>query len=374
MSESNQLTVIENLNPLQVFSNDGLDLIIAKIEAEVKSVVLDISTEEGRKQIASLAYKVARSKTALDTMGKGLTEEWKAKAGAVDAERKRMRDRLDAIRDEVRAPLTAWEDQEKARVAGHEAALAALPAPAEYGLRESAAEILKRLTALETMPPRDWQEFTVRAGRAVAEEIDRTKILFAAAEKRETEAAEIARLRQEEADRRQREHEERLKVEAAAKAQADAEAKARLEAEAEAARVRAEREQAERERRHIQQERDEAEARAEKAEKDRIAAIAQAEADRKAAAERAERDRIAAAERAKREAEAAAQAERDRIATHQKAEAEAQEKREANKRHKAKIHREALAGLVAAGCAEDVGNVVIDAIAAGAVAHLAFRY
>lgn len=348
MPEANQLATIEQLNPLQVFSKDGLDPIIAKIEAEVKSVVLDISTEEGRRQIASLAYKVARSKTALDTMGKSLTEEWKAKAGAVDAERKRMRDRLDALKDEVRAPLTAWEDQEKARVAGHEAALAAIPAPAEYGLRESAAEILKRLAALETMPPRDWQEFTVRAGRAVAEEIDRTKILFAAAEKRETEAAEVARLRQEEADRRQREHEERLKAEAAAKAQAEAEAKARLEAEAEAARVRAEREKVDQERRRIQQQRDEAEARAEKAERDRIAAIAQAEA--------------------------AAQVERDRIAARQKAEAEAQEKREANKRHRAKIHREALAGLVAAGCPEVVGDVVIDAIAAGAVAHLAFRY
>ena len=341
MSEANQLATIEGLNPLQVYSKDGLDPIITKIEAEVRSYVLDISTEEGRKQIASLAYKVSRTKTAMDGMGKSLTEDWKAKAGAVDAERKRMRERLDALRDEVRAPLTEWEAREQARVAGHEAALAAIPAPAGYGLHESGAPIQERLTALENMPPRDWQEFTVRAGRVLAEEIERTKILFAAAEKREAEAAEVARLQQEEVDRRQREHEERLKADAAAKAQAEAEAKARRDAEAEAARVQAEREKDERERQRIQRERDEAEARAKQAERD---------------------------------AEAAIRRERDRIAAEEKAKAEAQEKREANKRHRAKVHREALAGLVAAGCPEDVGTALIDAIAAGAVAHLALRY
>ncbi len=76
---SNDITIITIQNPLQVFSTpNGLDSIIDKIEAEAKSIDRDISTEAGRDNIRSLAFKLAKSKTFLDKMGKELTEEQRA--------------------------------------------------------------------------------------------------------------------------------------------------------------------------------------------------------------------------------------------------------------------------------------------------------
>ena len=81
-----------------------------------------------------MAYKVARSKTALDEQGKELVGAIKKQSGEIDAERKRVRDELDALKDEVRKPLTDWENAEKERVAAQEAALAEIADAGPYTL------------------------------------------------------------------------------------------------------------------------------------------------------------------------------------------------------------------------------------------------
>lgn len=120
----NDLVIKENVNAVDIFTAKGLDSILADITKEVRSVVPDITTSKGRKEIASLAHKVARSKTALDGMGKELVREWKDKAKLVDAERKKSRDYLDALKDEVRSPLDAWEKEEADKLAIEEAKIA----------------------------------------------------------------------------------------------------------------------------------------------------------------------------------------------------------------------------------------------------------
>ena len=75
----------------------------------------DLSTDKGRKEIASLAYKVARTKTAIDDAGKKLNEQARAQISAVDESRREIRKQLDDLKDEVRRPLTEWEDAEKQR-------------------------------------------------------------------------------------------------------------------------------------------------------------------------------------------------------------------------------------------------------------------
>src|SRR5947209_7999861 len=107
----NELIALETLTPLQVFSDNGLDPIIERIEKEARSILLDISTEKGRKEIASLAYKVAQSKNTLDKMGKDLVSGWKEQAKKVDAERAKAWDRLEALQKEIRLPLTEWENK-----------------------------------------------------------------------------------------------------------------------------------------------------------------------------------------------------------------------------------------------------------------------
>jgi hypothetical protein len=114
---NNELIVIPKETALEVFTTaKGLDPIIEKIKAEVLSMVPDTSTKKGRDAIASNAAKVSRSKTYLDGIGKELVDKLKEQPKLIDAERKRVRDTLDALRDEVRKPLTEWEEREKQRV------------------------------------------------------------------------------------------------------------------------------------------------------------------------------------------------------------------------------------------------------------------
>ncbi len=121
MNAATEIALVPKENALQVYSaENGLDPYLQKIRAEIDSFVPDVSTRKGREAIASIAYKVARSKTALDGVGKDLVAELKEVPKKIDAERKRMRDLLDSWQAEVRKPLTEWEEAEAARVAAHE--------------------------------------------------------------------------------------------------------------------------------------------------------------------------------------------------------------------------------------------------------------
>ena len=349
-TSGNALALVTRLTPATVFKDNGLDPIIDLIEKEVRATVLDISTPKGRKDIASLAHKVAKSKNGLDEMGKQLVKGWKESAKRVDVERARAWDRLEALQKEVRQPLTEWEDKEKSRIATHEANLAEIENSGRFtaeNWQSLPIEAMQdRLTEIQRDKP-DWQEFSARAKIATEAVIATITAAIVKRQSHDAEQAELARLRKEEEERKQREHEDRIRAEAAEKARIAAEAEAKRKADAEAARVKAENEKAEQARLKIQREKDEAEARAAKAESDRIAAeqkaardrelakefALKAERDRIAAAEKAERDRIAAQEQAKRDASLAIERERKRIADEQQAIAAAT--REARGRQKA---------------------------------------
>ena len=110
------IVTIEPCDVRTVFvETTGLDSIIAAIEAEVAAFVPDLTTAGGRKAIASMAFKVIKAKTYLDSLGKDLVAEYKALPTKIDANRKAMRDRLDALAEKTRQPLSAWE-AEQARI------------------------------------------------------------------------------------------------------------------------------------------------------------------------------------------------------------------------------------------------------------------
>ncbi|KMK08929.1 hypothetical protein ABW09_24975, partial [Pluralibacter gergoviae] len=126
MSEAKELVVIEKQNAMAVFTNnDQMDPIIEAIEKEARSLVPDVSTKKGRDAIASMAHKVARSKTYIDNAGKELVAELKAIPKQIDESRRIVRERLDALRDEVRKPLNDWEDEQERIKAEEEAKAAA---------------------------------------------------------------------------------------------------------------------------------------------------------------------------------------------------------------------------------------------------------
>jgi colicin import membrane protein len=352
----NALVTIETLTPETVFVPGGVEAIISKLEADVRSVKTDMSTPAGRKEIASLAHKVARSKTALDDMGKDLVSGLKSQAGKIDAERRVIRDRLDALKDEVRKPLTDWENADKDRIAGHEQALITITAYLSFASTASVAELRGFLEELGQIARRDWQEFAARASGTLDEVRDRLNKALAAAQKREDEAAELARLRAERAAREQADREARIAAEAAEKARVEAEKKAARAAEDAACAAQAER------------------ARIEQEKAAALAKAAQADADRKAAAEKAERDAKDAVEAAEKRQAAAIEAERKRVADEAAKAAAEVAKREANKRHLAKVNNTAVAAFVAGGLNEDAAKLAVTLIAKRQIPAISISY
>lgn len=330
----NALAIIETLTPAIVFVPGGVEGIIAKLETEVRSIPRDVATDQGREAIRSLAYKVARSKTALDEMGKDLVAEIKKKSGAIDAERRVIRDRLDALRDEVRAPLTAWEEAEKDRVEDHERELVWLVQSGTFATSPTAEMIRGHLSDVSDLASRDWQEFKERADTAIADAKTQLEAMLATVIQAEADAAELAELRRIKAER-----------DAADIAAAEAQAVARREALL-----------------------------AEQIRRDQEAAVARATAaaEAKAAAD------LAKAEQATRDAEAATaravEAERQRVAAAAAADQAATAKREANKKHRAKINNEALAALKVIGLSDELGVAVVSAIARGEIPHVSIAY
>jgi colicin import membrane protein len=111
---SNELVTFENINAVEVFKTGGVQPLIDRVREEVSGEVPDTSNDKGRKRIASLAHKVAKSKTALDKAGKELADQLNAQLKPINSERKLARDELDKLRDEIRSPLTDWESEQEA--------------------------------------------------------------------------------------------------------------------------------------------------------------------------------------------------------------------------------------------------------------------
>jgi colicin import membrane protein len=359
----NALTIINQGNVAQYFVEKGLDPIIERIRKEVKSFVPDISTDKGRKEIASMARKVASSKVALDDLGKDLVSGIKKQATAVDAERKRMRDTLDALRDETRAPLTAWEERDANRMAGHKDALTTLQELVDLPLEVSAAEVQSRLETLATFKDRDFEEFTAMADVAWANAGETLNAKLAYIEKAEKDRIELERLQKAEAERMKKEWEDKIAAEAKALAEAEAEKKAQVEREAAAKREA-----------DIQREKEEALAAAKKADEERIASEERAKAEARTAEERAAREAIAAKERASKEAEEAVARERERAAAEERVKAEETAKREADKKHRAKINNEASQELMLIIRNIETCRAVVTAIAQGKIPNVKISY
>lgn len=322
MSEVTDLVVIEKQNAMAVFTTkEQLDPIIEAIEKEARSLVPDVSTRKGRDAIASMAHKVARSKTYIDNAGKDLVAELKALPKQIDESRRIVRERLDALKDEVRRPLTEWEaEQERIRVE-----------EAWNAMHEEALVMNKMF---------DDQ-------RAAQIEADHEMALLMN-DKFDRDREEQRRL----AEQAQREHEERIKQEAADKAKREAEERHKAELDAAARREADEK------------------ARAEAAERQRIEAEQRAAREKQEAEARAEREKeeaVAAERRRQEEAEAARLAEEQR-----KAEEEA--RRAADKEHRRTVNRRVYADLIAQGIPEEFAQKAVLAIAGGKVQDAHIKY
>jgi len=377
-TEATDLIAFAAENPVAILTDGArFDAFYDRVKAEVDAHIPDLTTEKGRKAVASLAFKVVKTKTALDDAGKKLTEDKRKEIAAVDAARRNIREKLDELRDEARRPLTEWEEAEKTRQANAAAERQAIAAKAVVTLDDTAAHVEARLSYLEEMTldaglfgdelPAAQSELTravetlqLAHARLLKEEADRAELEALrkeAAERAEREAREAAE--REAAEARAREEEERAAREAQAKADAAAREERERVAREEAARVAAE----------------------------QAAAQAKAAAEQKAREEQDARDRahqeaLAAERRAREEAEAKAKADQDRRDREDReakekadAEAAAKARREADIAHKSEILRAAKEAVMeATGLPEPKAKAVIQAIASGLVPNVTVSF
>ena len=334
MSEIMDLVVIEKNNAMAVFTNnDQLDPLIEAIEKEARSLVPDVTTKKGRDAIASMAHKVARSKTYIDNAGKDLVAELKALPKQIDESRRVVRERLDALKDEVRRPLTEWEaEQERIK--------------AEEAMNALHAEALVMNENIDLQRAIQY-EADHEMALLMNKDFDREQ----AEKKAEAERQRIAR---EEEIARQAE--EKAKREAAEKAQREIDAAAAREREAILAKERAERERIEAQQRAEREQREAAE----RAEREKQAAV---EAERRKAQEEADRIR--------REAE---QREQARLAE-EKRKADEQARREADVKHRKTVGTEIVKALLAnTSLSRDQAIEVLTAIKDGNIPHTGVSY
>ena len=332
-------------------SPEKFDELLGTIRAEVAAHPYDLTTKKGRDAIKSLAYKVTRTKTALDDAGKELNAGKRAEINAVDEVRRKVREDLDALADDARKPLDDWENKEAERVRVVADTMAKIDElrivqndlPSGY-----IGDKIILLSAMEFDADifQDGLELAINAKASAIEFLTAAKDRATQAE---ADAAELAELRRKDAERVEN---DRIAAEQAAQIEADRIAEVNRKAEvaaAEAQRL----------------------ADAEAAEAQRLADIAAAEqsAADAATAEAALVAQIAIDEanaQTKRlqDAEDARQAEATRIANETAA-------READKAHRSAVMKAAKEAMMEhGGITEDQARKIVLAIVAGEVPNV----
>lgn len=334
--------------------DDEFEKLYSQVKEAVEKHVPDLSTKSGRDAIASTAYKVARTKTALIAQGKKLTEGWRDQTKKVNAACNKIEERLDTLRDTVREPLNDWETAEKARVDKHEKAIASLLAYVTLSADYPSGEFKDMRDAVEAViVDASWDEFQDRAQLAKTDALAALDRLTGIAEKRESDAAELEQLRAAQAERDRQDAERRAAEEAAA---------------AEALRVENERKAEEKRKADLAAAATEAAARAEREAAQRVA---DAEAAAKAAQERADRQIAEVKAATERQAEA----ERKRLAAAQEAEAAEQRRRDADRQHRKAVNNAIISELIeCSGITAEQGQLIVVHLVGGLVPNVTLKY
>jgi len=350
-----QLVVIEPTSAVALFTEgEGVEAMLADIRKQATSLVPDLSTAKGRKEIASIAFSVAKTKTYLDGFGKELTDKYKEIPKRIDANRKLIRDTLDALKDEVRAPLTQYEAAEEARVAALQSRLARLnELGSSASIEIAAADLQVMLQEVEQNALDDsWQELLPQA--TVAKELATKRLgeALAARQKYEAEQAELEQLRQKQAEQDRIDRERLIAEQAAEQARREEENRQRLEREA------------------AQHREQEAQRQAQVAQQ----AAEQARRDSEAAELARQQAEANAARQAEEAAARAAEQERQRIADEQRQKAAEDAARAADMEHRRTINNAILMDLMGLGIDEGKAINLIKHIASNKIDHLTINY
>lgn len=312
---------IEDITPDKapaIFGHNSLSRFVELARASVVGEVPDLTTDKGRKRIASLAAQVARSKTAVDGAGRAYLKQLKEMPKTIEAELREFTADMDALRDEVRKPLNEWEAEQEAKKAVVQEAIDELTN--YYTLPEDcdSQAIRFRYAQLQSPAPKV-EVFGDRLEEALTKQKYGLGVLSEALDKRlkyESEQKELEELRKQAAEREQKDRE--------------AEA-ARQAVEAERQRV-AQEQQAQRD-----------------ADEQRIQQAEQQTRDAEQRAQQAEQERQQSEQRAQEARQREIQRQQDAVDE----EVRQQQARESDKAHRGAINKAALDALLAVNMSAD---------------------
>lgn len=186
-----------------LLSEEHRAALLSEIRLEMQKFKPDLSTVKGRDAIKSHAFKITKTKTALDDAGKALNANLREQINKVDAIRRSAWDDLEGMAIEARKPLTDWEAAETMREEKARKILGLIAEAMKAFPGETAAELEERLAAVRAVAidASTFVDDTDAATEKRDEAISHLAFLLNAAQEREAMAAENERLRQRDAER-----------------------------------------------------------------------------------------------------------------------------------------------------------------------------
>lgn len=115
------LMTIENLVPVPIADKEAFFLnthnqiqpVVDKIVKHYKSLIIDGTTEEGRKELKNLGAEINKVIALIDSHGKEINDMLKAKPKLIDAGRRLIKEQLTDLRTELMKPYTDYEAEQK---------------------------------------------------------------------------------------------------------------------------------------------------------------------------------------------------------------------------------------------------------------------
>lgn len=340
------------------FSDESLLRMFESVKKEVDSEVPDVTTEDGRKRIKSLAAKISKSKTALDTPMRDYLRILKTQPKVLEASARESKARFDQLRDKLLAPLEdaqTWQDEKLAWLDG---------IPVWCATNPTSTDLSALLAEVESFTLDDiWPELLRKFSTAHEAAITTLKVTLERVSESERQAARLAELEAQAEVQRQVDRDRLIAEEAASKAIAMAEEKSRLDREESNRRVA---ESAHRE--------EQAAIREAQAKKAAIEAEEKRISDATMAEERAKQAEIEAEERSKLAQDKAVEAEKLRAIEAEKEQEKLAKARADDKELRVKVNRANLVVLIAAGFSAEDGKKFISMVAKGELPDIKIHY
>lgn len=216
------------VNLQKLFTPKGMDLMIAEIQKEVADFSADISTKEGRAKIISMAAKVAKCKSPIKNLASELKEESRRLIDGVNAQWNRYEKAMDELRDEIRKPVDEIEEREAAQLKALQDRLAEMERiknfTSAYPKHQDRIDCYKYYTeTLQQLFAFEWGDFQFKAQTLFNQAKEALDLKISDAIKANEQEIELAQLKKEKEEREQKDREEQIRKDAEEKARKDEE-------------------------------------------------------------------------------------------------------------------------------------------------------